>query len=73
MIALLNSYIALDGIGSFSGNEKVMKGTVRLVGVGVEGISVGDVVFYKRSDAMEVMYNNKEYVAIQSDKVIGKI
>ena len=72
MIALLNSYIALDGIGSFSSNEKVMKGTVRLVGAGVEGISVGDVVFYRRADTMEVMYNNKEYVVIQSDKVIGK-
>jgi hypothetical protein len=72
-IALLNAYIALDSVEPFSGNERVMKGTVKLIGNGVTGIAVGNTIFYPKEAGMEVMHNGKEYMVVKQAQVIGKL
>ncbi|HPJ97014.1 MAG TPA: co-chaperone GroES family protein [Syntrophales bacterium] len=72
-ISLFNSYIAMDGIEAFSGNERVMQGVVRLVGAGVTGIVALDRIFYPKESGRNVMYQGKEYIIVKQADVIGKL
>lgn len=70
-ITLFNTYLALNNIEQFSGNEKVMQGTVRLIAAGVTGIAVNDKIFYPKAEGHEVMHNSQEYVLVKYGEIMG--
>ncbi len=73
-VTLLNAYIALDEINpTYSGNEGIKSGKVKIVAAGVSGISQNETVVYLASSGKTIRYGGKEYVIVKQADIIGKV
>lgn len=51
--------------------EKPLKGKVLAIGSEVEGIEVGDTVVFSKYTGVEIVVENKEYLILTTDDILG--
>lgn len=53
--------------------EKPLSGEVKAIGTEVEGVKVGDKVFFKKYGGTEINLDEKSYLVLEIDDVLGVI
>ena len=72
-IFLLNENLALDSIQSFSNNDKVLTGIIRMKDEAITAVTVNQRIAYQRDKGTVVTYNGKEYVLVKFADLEGRI
>ncbi len=72
-IVLSSPYIAVNDVQPFGGSDKIKQATVRLIPVGMTGITVGQGVFFHKDSGYIVMYNDKEHMIVKLSDIMGRV